>query len=183
MKAAVLSLIILLAASASALAQPLQVVLATTATALTGSVIKPAPTEFYGLEVVLQLPVGITPKLDPLTPGKYFLDPATVVMVDNSMLNTGTLVSSALTPSTDPSVGDTVKFLLVNPYGVKFGTFGSLWFDFKPGFVPNYNATTQNVSNADIKVLSYRVLDVSGTEISTDQAAASISKTFVWKQP
>ncbi|WP_318258235.1 hypothetical protein [Geobacter anodireducens] len=68
MKAAVLSLAILLAASASALAQPLQVVLATTATALTGTVIKPAPTEFYGLEVVLQLPVGITPKLDPLTP-------------------------------------------------------------------------------------------------------------------
>lgn len=178
MKKAVLIVVALLAAAVSAHALPVQVVLTTTAKSTTTT---PAPTALYGLEMVLQLPVGVTAKLAPSTTGEKLLDPATINLADNSTLNTGTQVSAALIPATSATVGDTVKLLVVNPYGFRFGIFGNLWFDFKPGFTATYNSTTGAINSANFKVLSFLAIDATGNTIPSTQATGSISKSYVWK--
>lgn len=188
MKKFVLLVVALLATAVAAHAQPIEVVLTTTAKAITQTVngvttiVTPAPTTLYGLELVLQLPVGVTPRLDPAAPGTNFVDPASIILADNSTLNTGTSFSAAYFPSATPAtVGDTVKLVIANPYGFKFGIFGALGLDYKPGFVRTYNATTGTVTNVNFTVASFRAVDVNGNTIPSTQTTGSVSKSYSWQ--
>lgn len=171
-----LSIVALLLACSVAQAAPVQTVLGTTAKATRKL---PAPTMYYGLDMVIQLPVGIKPVLDPAATGQNTVDPASIVLANTSKLQSGTLATASYTPSQIPTEGDTVSLALVNMNGINFGTIGSLWCEYKPGYVIHYNADS-SPANMTFKVLSYKLFDSDGDVIPTNQGLAVINKTYVW---
>ena len=168
---------LLLLTCVTAQASSVQTILATKASATSTT---PAPTDFYGVQFTLQLPVGITPRFDAQSTEPYTIDPASIVMLDTSLLPASAVVSANYHPSTSSTTGDTVMIALANLNGVKFGTLGSIWFDFKPDFTLKYNTKTTLPKNATITLLGYQLFDQSGNEIPGSQARLSISKNYVW---
>lgn len=167
-----LATIALLLVSVTAHAAPVQTVLATTA--------KLTP-DYYGAELTVQLPVGITPLFDPNMPGQNVIDPKSIVVLDTSRLSKDTLVSYSYAPSTTSSAGDSITIALSNINGIKFGTLLSLWADFKPGFSVTYDATSTEVNNVTFKIISYSFFDAFGNVIPSNRASAVINKTYVWQ--
>lgn len=168
-----LVIVLLLCFTSIAHAAPVQTIISTTAR-------RYAPPSFYGIQMVLQLPVGVTPHFDPTAPGQNLIDPTSITSLNTLNLSTNTLISAEYQPSSSSSVGDTVTIALSNSNGIGYGILMDVLCDFKTDFVPTYSSSG-NVNNVSFKIASVTLFDANGATIPSKYISVSINNTYVWK--
>lgn len=152
----------------SAVADASQVKVVVSATSKSSSV-----AAYYGTQLTIQVPRGATVKLaaDPAE-----IDPGSIVLVNASTLNDQTILSSALSPAPTTTDYDTVSLAVTNVGGIKFGSLVALLLDIKPGIsLSKYSKFV----NLNPKLLSYKLFDANGNEISTKLAYENLKSYIV----
>lgn len=161
----ILAALVVLVSSVTAEASQVKVVVS--ATSKSSSV-----AAYYGTQLTIQVPRGTTVKLaaDPAE-----IDPGSIVLVNASTLNDQTILSSALSPAPTTSDYDTVSLAVTNVGGIRFGSLLEFWLDIKPGI----SITRYSRYVLSPKLLSYKLFDANGNEISTKLAYESLKSSIV----
>jgi FtsP/CotA-like multicopper oxidase with cupredoxin domain len=168
----ILASVLLQLVAVAAYAAPVQTILATTAR-------YNSTPEFYGLELTLKLPAGVTPLFDTSTPGQNFIEPASVSLLNTSRTKGGAMLSASYQPAVTATDGDTVTIALMNSTGMKYGPLINVLCDLKPDFDLTYSSKTTNVSNVKFSIVNVKLFDINGSVIP--YASANIHQTYVWK--
>ncbi|MBI5656211.1 MAG: hypothetical protein HZC44_05080 [Geobacter sp.] len=114
-------------------------------------------------------------KLAPAAVDPNEIDPDSIVLVNTSIPADQTIVTSALSPAPATTDYDTVSLAVTSVNGIKFGSLVALMLDVKPGISLSKYSKLVNLSP---KLLSYKLFDANGNEISTKLAYENL-KTYI----
>lgn len=162
MKLILVALTALVVLVSSVAAQASQVKVVISATSKSSSL-----AAYYGTQLTIQVPRGALVKLDPAAVDPNEIDPGSIVLLNTSIPADQTIVSSALSPASSTTDYDTVSLALTNINGINFGSLVALWLDIKPGISLSRYSKLVNLTP---KLLSYKLFDANGNEISTKLA-------------
>ena len=130
---------------------------------------------YYGTQLTVQVPRGASVRLDPAAADPNEIDPGSIVILNTSVPVDQTILTSALSPASTTTDYDTVSIALTNVNGIKFGSLVALMLDVKPGVSLSRYSKLVNLSP---KLLSYKLFDANGNEISTKLAYENL-KTYI----
>lgn len=165
----ILAALVVLVSSVTAEASQVKVVVS--ATSKSSSV-----AAYYGTQLTIQVPRGASVKLATAAVDPNEIDPGSIVLVNTSIPADQTILTAALSPAPTTTDYDTVSLAVTNVGGIKFGSLVALLLDIKPGISLSKYSKLVNLSP---KLLSYKLFDANGNEISTKLAYENLKSSIV----